>query len=659
MKIIKSIIPIILLGIAAACFAQLTPQEAVDHMMKGINLGNTLEPPNEGGWNNGPAQEYYFDDYKAAGFQTVRIPVRWDEHTAKTPPYQIKASWMDRVQQIVDWALERDLFVIINAHHESWIKENYTPENKARFDSIWVQISERFQHHSEKLFFEMINEPKGLTLAQINDLNKRVLSLIRRTNPTRIVIYSGHEWSALDQMMQAAIPDDDYIMAYFHSYDPWSFGGEGNGTWGTTADRNKTRAMFERARAWSDEHGVPVMISEFGAVKKADYNSRMKHYYSYVEFARANRIIYQAWDDGGNFGIYDRKNRTWPEVKDILIHTSPEDSPGDLAVSQKDSSIDVTWSNRAADQIGLVLQRRVENGEFEHLADLTPSATSYVDSNVTVGKNYTYCVIATFADKEDAYSWPQRAYIIPSKRSPYQGQMQTIPGAIEAEFFDEGGELLTYHDTTPENIPGELRPNDGVDIEKRNDGGYQVAYIETGEWLEYTVDVQQAGEYTITTHVASMDGGGRFRLKIGSKYSRTLTVPKTSSWQKNTTVETTMRLTAGETIMRIQINDAKPFNIDKFVFELKGETGVAKNETIVPSGIKLYPNPVVDDVHIAPGNSGITKIQVFNVLGQQVRSIKVGQQNVKISLRDLPAGSYFVTFRQRDKVIGSKMIVRF
>ena len=117
MKIVKSIIPIILLGIAAACFAQLTPREAVDQMMKGINLGNTLEPPNEGGWNNGPAQEYYFDDYKAAGFQTVRIPLRWDAHTAKTPPYQIKASWMDRVQQIVDWSRERELFVIINEQH--------------------------------------------------------------------------------------------------------------------------------------------------------------------------------------------------------------------------------------------------------------------------------------------------------------------------------------------------------------------------------------------------------------------------------------------------------------------------------------------------------------------------------------------------------------
>ena len=115
-------------------------------MQKGINLGNTLEPPLEGGWNNPPAQEYYFDLYKEAGFSTVRIPVRWDEHTMDTLPFTISSSWLARVEQIVDWALERDLFVILNAHHEDWIKQNYTNAlYRARFDSIWSQIAVRFQ----------------------------------------------------------------------------------------------------------------------------------------------------------------------------------------------------------------------------------------------------------------------------------------------------------------------------------------------------------------------------------------------------------------------------------------------------------------------------------------------------------------------------------
>ncbi|MEM6336563.1 MAG: glycoside hydrolase family 5 protein, partial [Bacteroidota bacterium] len=143
-------------------FAQLTPETAAREMGRGINLGNTLEPPLEAGWNNGPAQEFYFDDYKAAGFETVRIPVRWDRHTAESAPYDVDASWMDRVEQVVDWALARDVYVILNTHHEEWIKADYgNAALRDRFDAIWVQIAERFKDKPEKLLFEIINEPFG------------------------------------------------------------------------------------------------------------------------------------------------------------------------------------------------------------------------------------------------------------------------------------------------------------------------------------------------------------------------------------------------------------------------------------------------------------------------------------------------------------------
>ncbi len=113
-------------GIANYSIAQLTPQEAAIQMQKGINLGNTLEPPLEGGWNNPAAQEYYFDMYRDAGFTCVRVPVRWDEHTQDSYPYKIDEAWLQRVEQVVDWGLSRGLFIIINAHHEEWIKSNYS-----------------------------------------------------------------------------------------------------------------------------------------------------------------------------------------------------------------------------------------------------------------------------------------------------------------------------------------------------------------------------------------------------------------------------------------------------------------------------------------------------------------------------------------------------
>ncbi len=143
-------------------YCQLKPFDALPHMMRGINLGNTLELPQEGKWNptdppewssNGPAQEYYFDAYKEAGFQSVRIPITWHTHTLETAPYTIDATWLKRVEEVVDWALKRDFYVIIDAHHEAWLKNNYTSvENQARFDSVWSQISSYFKDNHRRYY---------------------------------------------------------------------------------------------------------------------------------------------------------------------------------------------------------------------------------------------------------------------------------------------------------------------------------------------------------------------------------------------------------------------------------------------------------------------------------------------------------------------------
>ena len=338
----KLLLTVLLLSVLHfATFAQITPQEAAVAMQKGINLGNTLEPPNEGGWGNPPVQEYYFDLYKEAGFQCVRIPIRWDEHTQTSPPYHVDDAWMNRIEQVVDWGLSRGLFIVINAHHEEWIKANYDNAGyRARFDSIWSQIAVRFRDKSEKLLFEIINEPYGLTKEQNDDLHQRELSIIRNTNPTRIVIFQGHNWGGSDELITAAIPDDNYVMGSFHSYDPYLFGLEGQGTWGTAGDYTVLRNKFIAVKNWSDAHNIPVFLGEFGSVKSCDYNSRMRHYRAYVEYSQIYGFVDCAWDDGGDFRIMERQSHNWNEIKDILIHTNPQSPTGvDLKLYQ-DTSVE-------------------------------------------------------------------------------------------------------------------------------------------------------------------------------------------------------------------------------------------------------------------------------------------------------------------------------
>lgn len=307
----------------------LRAEDAVRRMGRGINLGNTLEPPLEGGWNNPAAEEYYFDDYKAAGFHCVRVPVRWDEHTDKKPPYHVDEKWMNRVEQVVEWGLKRDLFVIINAHHEEWIKKEYSNEKlRERFDCIWQQISERFKDKPETLLFEIINEPKGLGIPEVNELNERILKIIRKTNPARIVIFSGNEWGGYVPLMQATVPKDPYLIGTFHAYEPGRFAFDAKGEWGTDNDKAFVKAMFEKVSQWSRKTDVPVLLGEFGAVRKCDPESRKKFYAFYVQQALGHGFAFTVWDDGGDFRIYKRKDRTWNGIKDILINTpavAPED----------------------------------------------------------------------------------------------------------------------------------------------------------------------------------------------------------------------------------------------------------------------------------------------------------------------------------------------
>ena len=294
--------------------APLTPQQALPLMMAGINIGNTMEMS-----FNGPVGEYYFDDFRAAGFTAVRLPVNWGNHSSRVAPYDIAPVWLDKVEKVVDAALQRGLFVIINGHHENWLKKSYAkPESRARYDRIWEQIAHRFRDKSDHLLFEIINEPFGMTAPQVDDLNARILGIIRRENPTRIVVFSGNEYSGSDQMMAAAVPNDKFLMAYFHCYDPWSFAGESQGTW-TDKDLAALQAKLDAVEAWSKKTGVPVMMSEFGAVKTADPQSRKLFYRSYATEARKHSIAWQVWDDGGNLILYLRSSRGWAEVKNELF----------------------------------------------------------------------------------------------------------------------------------------------------------------------------------------------------------------------------------------------------------------------------------------------------------------------------------------------------
>lgn len=304
-----------------------SPREIISAMDIGINLGNTLDAPVEGEW--APAAERRFlEDFAEAGFGHVRVPVTWDKHVATTPPYTIDPVFLERVEQVVDWGLAQGLYVIINAHHESWLKEDYSDEAKrTRFAAIWRQVATHMQQKPERLIFEILNEPVGMTAAEVDELNRSMLTIVRESNPTRAVVISGNGFTPVDSLLAAAVPDDDNLIGNFHSYDPWPFAGQCTRSWGTAEDRSQLAAIYQKAAIWSAQTDIPVMVNEFGAAhydyllpqNVCDPQARLAYLAAHVEQARAKGIAATVWDDNGSFQIYRRQQGTWGEEKAVLL----------------------------------------------------------------------------------------------------------------------------------------------------------------------------------------------------------------------------------------------------------------------------------------------------------------------------------------------------
>jgi beta-glucanase (GH16 family) len=196
----------------------------------------------------------------------------------------------------------------------------------------------------------------------------------------------------------------------------------------------------------------------------------------------------------------------------------------------------------------------------------TSAPYNFAWTNVPAG---TYSITAKATDDKGATtsSAPVTVNVTnPIVQTPYGGTPWTIPGKIEAENYDLGGEGIAYHDATTAN-QGSAYRQEAVDIETATEGGYNVGWTVNGEWLEYTVNVSAAGSYKLEARVAAMAAGSSFHMEMdGQNISGSIAVPNTTGWQTwQTASVTTSALTAGQKVMRVVI-DAGSFNLNNVTF---------------------------------------------------------------------------------------------
>lgn len=288
---------------------------------KCVNMGNHLEPPNEGDWGRAIA-DGDFAIIKAAGFDTIRLPVRWSSHALVAAPYTIDAAWMARVKHVVDAARAAGLNVMLNLHHYEEMA-TAPAAHATRFAELWKQIAAEFAGYpTASLWFELMNEPNGA----LNDSNLAVilapaLANVRATNPTRPVIIGGQNWSGVDSLGTLAIPADPYVVATIHTYDPFDFTHQGatwvtptpalGRTFGSAADHAGLESNLQKVRDFMTRTGRTVFVGEYGAndVAGVPLSERIK-YYGTISAAYASIGVQScAWAYANTFRLRD--GSTW------------------------------------------------------------------------------------------------------------------------------------------------------------------------------------------------------------------------------------------------------------------------------------------------------------------------------------------------------------
>ncbi|WP_282136366.1 cellulase family glycosylhydrolase [Seonamhaeicola maritimus] len=370
--------------------AQVTPQQMISNMGRGINIGNALSAPVEGNW--APAlTEDYFIDIEAAGFTTARIPIDFfgvrtsgdtsgyssasgtlGAYSGSTSDYVVSSTYLDRIEQVINWSLNHNLITILDFHGSNLKTEflyTHSPKSKwaayyteptsakraadnDKFRAIWTTIANRFKDYSYNLIFEVVNEPYfWLTDIEMDALNIDVISIIRNSgskNTDRNIIITGgskNSYEAPLQISNTVLSSDNNLIATFHYYWPRAFtasSGENDNDfdWGNNTDKLDIDTNFGAVKTWSQNNSIPILLGEFGADNEGGYNYATQTYGSFGGPENASRVAYHeylaekaielgfafaAWDAGdkSNKTIYKVSDRTWvDDVKNALLGSS-------------------------------------------------------------------------------------------------------------------------------------------------------------------------------------------------------------------------------------------------------------------------------------------------------------------------------------------------
>lgn len=631
----------------------LTAKELASKMVVGWNIGNTMEAmytnngqivASETAWGNPLISQRLVDSIKAAGFNTIRIPIAWDVHSSSGT---IDAAWIARVKEVVDYCYKDNLYVIINIHWDNgWLEENCTKAKQAAVNakqkSYWTQISNYFKNYDEHLLFASANEPHVADATEMSVLlsyHQTFVDAVRATggnNSQRILIVQG---PATDiektNTLMNTLPKDvtlGRMMVEIHFY-PYQFTlMDADADWGkqfyywgacnhSTTDKDHNPTWGEEA--WVDEmfqlmktkfvdKGYPVLLGEFGAKNRTNLTGNA---YTLHKQSREYFLKYV--------------------VRSAINH----------------GAVPVYWCAGLGDLFNRNTGAILERGTLNALM-----AGAYTNGTaVNCGNNDCKGV-----SKGHAYTNTCNKCVLGYDASCYgvKDCNGTANGSAKLDNCDRcvGGTTGKVACAAAGEAETDACSYDGT-IDNNNPGFKGTGFINVpnaiGSKITFHINATSAGTKTLSFRYAS--GGTADRsasVKVnGIALAANLSFPATGAFTTYKTIEVNLNFNAGTNIIQLVSATADGLaNIDQIGYVSAGLSKGSCEEVITnivgeidTQTIELYPNPSQSSVHIR--TNGLLDVEIINAEGKTLKTyINVSELEFGA---DLQPGIYFAKVQNK------------
>ena len=589
------------------------------------------------------------------GSDVLRISLYVQEGGYETNP----TAFTNQVTTLINEATERGMYALVDWHQLTPGDPNANLTNAKKFFTDICTL------HKDKnnIIYDICNEPNGVAWSRIKTYSDQIIPVIRAIDGDAVVLVGTHAWGSMGisdgrtaQDIVSNPVNFSNIMYTFHFY------------------AKDHRDEYLNELDWASDR-LPVFVTEFGTQEASgDGPNDFAMAQRYIDLMRNKKISWTNWnysDDSRSGAVWTTgtcSNGPWntsrlkpagTQVRSWMLSPA-DDFPGggnvaptvSITAPSSGSSFvapaSITINATAADNDGSVSKVEFFNGATKLGEDLT-APYSFSWTNVAAG---SYTITAKATDNIGASTTSSSVSIsvtVSVIQTPFSGTPIALPGKVEAENYDKGGQAIAFNESTTANQGGQYRTTEAVDIEVSTDGGYNVGYITAGEWLEYTVNVATAGSYKVDARIATIATGKSFRIELDGVNLGTFSLPNTGGWQNWQTVTlNNVAFSAGQKVLRVFAVSAD-FNLN-YINVLTTTTNVVPTVSITAplnNAVFNAPATIVINANAADADGTISKVEFFN------GSTKLGEDvsaPYSFTWNDVAGGNYTIAAKATDNL---------